>query len=97
MTPTQTIPPVEPPVRKGLSWPDVQALGLVLLILMVINLPLYQSVLQVQGKPAPTRVVTARTAPVKTAFVKNISTDASKTAVSSLTKTSDASNRTPAP
>lgn len=94
MAPTQLQPTSEAPVHKGLSWPDVQALGLVLMILMVINLPLYQSVLQGQGiaAPSPSRIAAAHPAPIKTALLKTVPTDPPKPGVSRLTKTSVASS-----
>jgi len=92
MSPLQPIPEPEVPLHKGISKIDLQALGLVLMILMVINLPLYQSVLQSSGKPVHSRVVTARRAPVRIAFAKPFFTNGFKPGVSSPTTTSGASN-----
>ena len=92
MSPLQPIPdPAEPP-HKGISKTDVQALGLVLMILMVINLPLYQSVLQSPGKQSPRVVAAAHRRPIKIAFAKRFFTNNFKPDVSSSTKMSGASN-----
>ena len=90
-----SIPPVsapEIPVRKGFSFADVQALGLILLILMVISLPIYQSVLQGSGKQTPTLMTAAHSARIETASVTPVSTADFKPDVSSPTKPSAASN-----
>lgn len=72
MSTNQPVPTPENPTPKGFSKTDVQALGLIALILMVINLPLYHSVLPGHGKQAPRLAAAAPAARMKTASAKDI-------------------------
>jgi len=92
MSPLQPIPVPEALNPKGISKTDLQALGLVLMILMVINLPLYQSVLESPGKHSPPPVASAHRRPVKIASAKRFFLNGFKPGVSSPTTTSGASN-----
>jgi len=92
MSPLQPIPDPEEPKQKGISKTDLQALGLVLMILMVVNLPLYQSVLQSPGNPSSRAVASAHRRPVKIASTRRFFINGFKPGVSRPTTTSGSSN-----
>jgi hypothetical protein len=80
------------PARKSISRIDVQALGLVLMILMVIDLPIYHSAVKGSGKQVHASVAAIRTAPITKASATIALVNGFKTEVPSPTKTSGASN-----
>ncbi|MCW3054777.1 MAG: hypothetical protein JWN14_3947 [Chthonomonadales bacterium] len=81
------VSPSEKPTSKAFSFVDIQALGLILLILMVVSMPVYTSVLQNAGKQTSRPALAAH--PLKTATANMVAA----AGVSSLTKASDASHR----
>ena len=85
------------PTRKGLSRTDLLALALILMILMVIDLPIYLTVLEGQAKRASRAVTVVHAIPIKTTSTKAVLTKDLRPDVPSLTTTSGASNRKTAP
>ena len=69
------------------------AVGLILLILMVVSMPIYTRVLQATGKQAPRPSIVARPVTVKIAFANPIFAVDTRPVISGLTGTSGASNR----
>ncbi|MCW3097129.1 MAG: hypothetical protein JWL77_2747 [Chthonomonadaceae bacterium] len=80
------------PARKIISRIDVQALGLVLMILMVIDLPIYHSATKGSGKQVPASIAATQTAPITKAPTTIALANGIKTDVPSPTKKSGASN-----
>ena len=90
MFPPPTVSTV--PTRKSLSRTDLLALALILMILMVIDLPIYRSILENQRKRVSNPAATAHKVPMETASTKTRFTNRLKPGVPSLTKSSGASN-----
>ncbi len=88
MFPPRTAP--AEPARNTISRTDVQALGLILMILVVIDLPVYRSVLP--PKQSVAAVATAHAAPVKKIPTAIALVNRIKSGVSSPTKSLGASN-----
>jgi hypothetical protein len=87
------IPTSEKTASKAFSYVDIQALGLILLILMVISMPVYTSVLQATGKQPPRPTLAGRPMAIKTASASPVFADNTRPVISGLTGTSGASNR----
>jgi hypothetical protein len=81
------------PIRKSISRTDLQALGLVLMVLMVIDLPIYHSAIKGSGKQVNASAAVTRTAPITKASTTIALVNRFKTDVPSPTTTSGASNR----
>ncbi len=89
---TQPFPAVAP-LRKGISCTDVQALGLILMILIVVDLPIFHSVGPGKDKRTSNPIVAAAPAPIRTASAQTAFPDTFKPDVSSLATRAGASVR----